>query len=429
MSAPYKVFITYSHQDEEYKNKLIKYLAVMEQNGEIEIWRDDQMLPGDRWEKEIAEHIKGSDILLYLISASSLASKNCNKELTEALSYHAQKIRIIPIILERCDWENHTLSDFQVLPKHGKPLNTWEPESDGWQNIVNGLRRVVEERSHPKGDNRQEIAAQAVFQVGNMSFMLAQFDQAIDMYSLATKLNPNIAEAYNNRGTVHTETKNYKKALEDYDQAIKLQPNYAAAYNNRGTVYSNLKKYKEALKDYNRTIELNPNIAEAYNNRGNVYSDLKNYKEAIEDYDQAIKLQPSYAEAYDNRGNAYNALKKYEEAIKDFSRAIKLQPSYTAAYYNRGVVHFGLREYTEAIKDYSRAIELGLDFGIVYFMRSICRICLKQWPDAQADLLTAQKRGADIVDMFQQAWKSIAAYEKEFHIQLPGDIAKLLKGN
>ena len=93
-------------------------------------------LPGDEWEKDISNNLDSSDILLlYLVSAASLASKNCNKEFAGALKAN---IRVIPIILENCDWENHQLSRFEVLPHKGKPISKWDHESDGWQNVVDG---------------------------------------------------------------------------------------------------------------------------------------------------------------------------------------------------------------------------------------------------------------------------------------------------
>ena len=142
MSEPLKIFITYSHKDKEAKNELRTRLAVMEQHeNKIKIWHDNKILPGDKWYQEISTNLSGSDILLYLVSAPSLASKNCNKELGDALDF---KIRMIPIILEDCDWQKHPLGDFQVLPENGNPINEWQPQSKGWQNVVSGIRKVVD---------------------------------------------------------------------------------------------------------------------------------------------------------------------------------------------------------------------------------------------------------------------------------------------
>ena len=148
MSEPLKVFITYSHKDTDDREELRRRLAVMEQQGMITLWDDNEILPGDEWYKDISDNLTDSDILLYLVSASSLASKNCNKELGEALD---SKIRVIPIILESCDWQNHRLSEYEVLPNKGKPINEWTPESKGWQSVVEGIRKAAKKmRDHPK---------------------------------------------------------------------------------------------------------------------------------------------------------------------------------------------------------------------------------------------------------------------------------------
>ena len=177
MSRPLKGFITYGHKNTTAKDELITRLAVMQQRNELVTWHDAEMTGGDKWREEIFKHLADSDILLYLVSAASLASENCNKELTEALSFN---IRVIPIILEDCDWQNHQLRDFQAFPDKGKPINEWQPESKGWQNVVAGIRKAVQEvqASVPK-----ETLTEWVFQQGNFLLMLGQTDRAIEAYS------------------------------------------------------------------------------------------------------------------------------------------------------------------------------------------------------------------------------------------------------
>ena len=110
MSKPLKIFLTYARKDKEARDKLITSLAVMKHQGLIEIWHDSEMYDGDKWQDEtFSKHLPSSDLLLYLVSADSLASENCYKELAAALS---AEIRVIPIILGRCDWLHHQLSRF-----------------------------------------------------------------------------------------------------------------------------------------------------------------------------------------------------------------------------------------------------------------------------------------------------------------------------
>ena len=224
MNKPLKVFITYSHKNRKEKNKLITYLDVMRQESLIDIWHDNEILAGDTWKKEIfSTNLPKSDLLLYLVSADSLASENCNKEMVEVLA--KKDIRVIFIILESCDWKNHILrsinapsaeglypnrwepqllGDIQVLPAEGKPINEWNPRSKGWQNVVEGIRKAIQEMQVPEDSistsSEKVLHAEFAFQHGNLLFRLGQTEEAIEAYSLAVELNPRDTDAFNNRG-------------------------------------------------------------------------------------------------------------------------------------------------------------------------------------------------------------------------------------
>ena len=223
-----KGFITYSHEDTEAKDELQKRLAVMEQQNELVTWDDGQLTPGDKaLQEDILKKVMDSDLLLYLVSAASLASKNCNRELAEALR---REIRVIPIILEHCDWLRHQLSGFEVLPSKGKPLNEWIPESKGWQNVVDGIREVIhniQSQADPSdGASEEELRAELAFQHGNVLMMLRQAEVAIKAYSQAIELNFRDANAYINRSTAYRNNGDSKLAIQDFNRSKQLKPNF-----------------------------------------------------------------------------------------------------------------------------------------------------------------------------------------------------------
>ena len=60
-----------------------------------------------------------------------------------------------------------------------------------------------------------------------------------------------------------------------YDKAIKIDPNPADAWNNKGNALDKLKRYDESLICYDKAIEINPNYVDAWNNKGNALNSLK----------------------------------------------------------------------------------------------------------------------------------------------------------
>ena len=401
MSEPLKVFITYSHNDRQQNTELKTRLAVMESEGKVRLWDDNEILPGDEWYKDISTNLAASDILLYLVSAYSLASENCNKELAEALS---SEIRVIPIILESCDWLNHQLSDFQSLPDKGQPINKWQPESDGWQNVVDGIRKAVEEMQAQadslSGVSKEELLSDSVFHQGNFLLILGQIDRAIEAYSYAIELNPNNPAAYNNRGVSYDSKEKYDRAIADFNTAIQLKPNLAEAYSNRGAAYNKQDDFDRAIADFNTAIQLKSNLAEAYSNRGNAYNGKEEYDRAIEDCNRAIQLKPDYADAYVNRGNAYNGKGEYERVIADFNTVIQLKPNLVEAYFNRGNAYNSKGEIDRAIEDFNTAIQLKPDFAEAYINRGIAYGSKDYYERAIADFNTAIQRKPNLTQAY-----------------------------
>jgi tetratricopeptide (TPR) repeat protein len=125
---------------------------------------------------------------------------------------------------------------------------------------------------------------------------------------------------------------------------LELNPNFAEAYNNRGNAYHRLSQHERAIEDYNKAIELNPSYADAYSNRGAVYYGLNQHERAIEDYNKAIELNPNFAGAYGNRGKAHSAIGRYEESARDLKEA--------------GILFFDSGNEEDAIKSFSSCFDL-----------------------------------------------------------------------
>ena len=373
MSKPLKAFITYSHKDLQRNTELQTRLAVMEDEGKIKLWDDNKILPSDEWEKDISENLAESDILLYLVSATSLASKNCNKELAEVLNLN---IKVIAIVLEACDWENHQLSRFEVLPHKGKPINEWRPQSKGWQNVVTGIRKVVDKMQSqvdsPPGAPEEELRAESAFQQGNVLMMLEQTDEAVERYSHAIELNPNYTYAYSNRGVAYTNIDDLDYAISDYTKAIYLDPNYVPFYIDRGLLYRF--KGDEAC--------------------------------VIEDEARAIKY--------------------YDRAIEDFNKVIQLDPNHAMAHTHRGVVYRKKGDFFHAIVDSDTAIQLDIDNPQAYDNLDAVWLHLKEWEKAKSDLMTVRSMGVDIVALFHLSYSSVVDFEQRNGVKLPADIAAML---
>jgi len=205
--------------------------------------------------------------------------------------------------------------------------------------------------------------------LGGSYLSSGRYEEAIEPYKKAIKINPDSTRVYSNLGYVYNNLGMHREAIEACKQAIEIYPDNAEAHVNLGVTYSSLLgMYKEAIKSYKQAIKVNPYYAEAHYNLGLAYGSLGTHREAIEAYKQAISVNPDYAQAHVDLGLAYANLGKYGETIEALKHAIRIKPDFTEAHYNLGVVYGSfLGMYKEAIKSYKEAIRIKPDFAMAHF--------------------------------------------------------------
>ena len=103
------------------------------------------------------------------------------------------------------------------------------------------------------------------------------------------------AGTYVNRGVIKMRRQDYASAHTDFNIAIRLQPQMGEAYINRGGALVGQKRYMEALLDIDRGLALDPEEPEkAYYNRGLANEGLDDVKAAYFDYLRALELKPEW---------------------------------------------------------------------------------------------------------------------------------------
>lgn len=140
-----KIFVSYSHTDEKYKDQLLKHLAPLKHQLGFDIWDDGKLIPGQSWNTEIKSKLNNADIILLLVSSDAIASDYItNHEISIALERHDRcETIVIPVILRPCNWQILKIAENQALPKNAKPISKWSNRDDAYLNIVTGISNVI----------------------------------------------------------------------------------------------------------------------------------------------------------------------------------------------------------------------------------------------------------------------------------------------
>jgi hypothetical protein len=142
-----RVFYSYSHKDEPFREELETHLSLLKRQGVIEAWHDRKITAGQEWANAIDQNLEAAHIILLLVSADFLASDYCyDVEMKAALKRHNDgEACVVPIITRPVDWSGALFGKLQALPKDAKPVTTWPNRDEAWLNVAQGIRRAVEE--------------------------------------------------------------------------------------------------------------------------------------------------------------------------------------------------------------------------------------------------------------------------------------------
>jgi len=139
-----RLFLSYSHADESLKDELLAHMANLRREGN-HIWHDRRLIAGDELDPEIKKELESAEITLLLISHHFLNSYYCFEiEFKTAIARaNAGEARIIPIILDHCDWTATEIPQRLATPKDGTPIAAWPNQNEAFLGVIKQIRRAL----------------------------------------------------------------------------------------------------------------------------------------------------------------------------------------------------------------------------------------------------------------------------------------------
>jgi uncharacterized protein YegP (UPF0339 family) len=139
------VFISYSHKDKEWLERVKIHLKPLEQYYNIDVWDDSKIDYGDKWEEAIEKAIESAQVAILIISADFIASDFiANKELPPILKAAEKGGTVILLLFVSSSMYSETpLSEYQGFNEPDEPLNM--VENGRKERILTNLARAVKD--------------------------------------------------------------------------------------------------------------------------------------------------------------------------------------------------------------------------------------------------------------------------------------------
>jgi hypothetical protein len=147
-----RVFVSYSHQDEQWLDRMLVHLKPLQNDGIIDVWSDKMLRTGDDWRMEIEQALGSARVAVLLVSADFLASEFVvANELPPLLrAAETNGTTILPVIVGPSSFQDTpSLYRFQAANDPDTPLlgmTPWQREAL-FAKVAKEVKAAV--RDHP----------------------------------------------------------------------------------------------------------------------------------------------------------------------------------------------------------------------------------------------------------------------------------------
>jgi hypothetical protein len=139
------VFISYSHEDKKWLDKLKKMLVPLERMGTITTWDDTKIKGGADWRKEIDEALSSARVAVLLVTQEFLTSRFiADSELPQVLqAAEREGLTILWVAVEHSFYEPTAIAKYQPANNPRKPLESlrrWQRNKE----LVNICKQIYQ---------------------------------------------------------------------------------------------------------------------------------------------------------------------------------------------------------------------------------------------------------------------------------------------
>src|SRR3954470_8487960 len=156
---PVRVFISYAHEDRAWCERLLDHLGGLRHGGQLAVFNDQQIKPGERWDDRIRAELADAAIVVPLISPSFIGSRYCS--LDELLAALQAGKRLVPVLVDHVDLAALPVTAIQCLPKDERqdllPLVDWPNANRALAAIAASIRQAMAEFGVAAGSAGQPL--------------------------------------------------------------------------------------------------------------------------------------------------------------------------------------------------------------------------------------------------------------------------------
>jgi Tfp pilus assembly protein PilF len=193
------------------------------------------------------------------------------------------------------------------------------------------VTRIVDATSAPVAQpSNQDLTAAEHLELGRSWLDGSNLNDAIGELSLATSMDPKLAEAFNLLGVAYHRKGLVELARKAFEASLKLDKKNAQTLNNLGYLFYTQNEYEKALDRLKKAAQLAPDDTRILNNLALTQSQLGRFDEAFKNFVRAggeLDGRLNIANRLEIAGRSEEALRHYEAARSIAAAEQKTNPN------------------------------------------------------------------------------------------------------
>ena len=194
-------------------------------------------------------------------------------------------------------------------------------------------------------------------------------------------------------GYIHARNRQYDAAIENFTAALKIDPNMAVGYMNRGYVYNDMRLATKAEQDFRKALALNPQYGEAHLGLAYALVQLRRSAPALKEADKAAALLPESESLHLVKAEAYRQRAMLVPAENEYRKAIKLNPNAPNTYVALGDVEYRSHHYADSVATLRQGLAVAPNDAMISAQLGRSYAKLQRTPEATQAIDSAKRLG------------------------------------
>jgi len=195
---------------------------------------------------------------------------------------------------------------------------------------------------------------------------MGQYDNALRLVESYQPILPKEKDLWLIAGYVHTHSEMLTEAVNDFTHALELDPEMATGLVNRGFVLNDSQNARQAAADFQRAIRLKPDYGEAHLGLAFANLQLHHPKVALKETQLAQRYIGESKATHLAMAGVYREQLLLPDAAKEYQAALKYAPDDLQLHLSLADTLYHMRRYNQAIDALNQALTLSPQDPFIY---------------------------------------------------------------